>query len=382
MDVGACFPLPRGRSPGRKVCGDPHASQAIKPPRPGAASVRQRLMACCPALERPARRRYHRSAARGGHGRDRDRLRAAARARGRRPTAARRSTASRCATTPGRSRSAPSAPSAASPSASASTSCSRSSHHTAAERRRRRQGDLLRHDHRGDRGASSPPSGSTCSRPWPSGSRPAASPIRGRCGSSCASRSSTASPGALGVEIVRTPAAARRRAAAAGRRRRRRGRAGGRGSSISPPRRRGRRPPPGATRWRGCGGPLVVCLGPAAPQPPAASEAQRRIGLLAIEQAAWAFADARPALRASPASRTELDWALKSGRLVGLGAGAHGRPRRSAAGVPDASDPAGARRLARRARSAPRCWSSPAPPAPARHAASVASPAARIRNPG
>ncbi len=75
---------------------------------------------------------------------------------------------------------------------------------------------------------------------------------------------------------------------------------------------------PGAPRWAdaiaawGC--PLVLCLGPAAPVPAATSEAQRRIGLLAIEQAAWAFCDADPRFGVA-ATRTELDWALKNGRL-------------------------------------------------------------------
>ncbi len=59
--------------------------------------------------------------------------------------------------------------------------------------------------------------------------------------------------------------------------------------------------------------PFVLCLAPAWPQPAAATEGQRRIGLLAVEQAAWAFADADPRF-AVVATRTELDWAMKTGR--------------------------------------------------------------------
>jgi dihydroneopterin aldolase len=144
-------------------------------------------------------------------------------------------------------------------------------------------------------------------------------------------------PGALGVEIVRT-------------------RVGGEAARLRPV----DAPPapspaprfavvyladPGArpVAWRdalaAAGVPLVVCLPPAEPQAPAASEARRRIGLLAIEQAAWSFTDGDPRFGVA-ASRTELDWALKSGRLT-VWAPAHlvtaavGRP------VPDASDPVG-----------------------------------------
>jgi dihydroneopterin aldolase len=62
------------------------------------------------------------------------------------------------------------------------------------------------------------------------------------------------------------------------------------------------------------GHPVVLALAPRTPVPPAASEAQRRIGLLAVEQAAWAFCENDPRYDVA-ASRTELDWALKSGRL-------------------------------------------------------------------
>jgi dihydroneopterin aldolase len=99
----------------------------------------------------------------------------------------------------------------------------------------------------------------------------------------------------------------------------------------------------GAGRWRdalaGWGHPLVVCLAPAAARPAPASEADRRIGLLAIEQAAWAFCDGDARFGVA-GSRTELDWALKTGRLSAwapsrMATAALHRP------VPDASDPGG-----------------------------------------
>ena len=120
-------------------------------------------------------------------------------------------------------------------------------------------------------------------------------------------------PGALGVEIVRSrpPEAAPRLRAA---RPARRGRTGGARVVYLAPERRGPTP-----AWRDAlaalGGPARALPRAAAPQPPAATEAQRRIGLLAIEQAAWAFADADPRF-AVAGSRTELDWALKAGRLA------------------------------------------------------------------
>jgi 7,8-dihydroneopterin aldolase/epimerase/oxygenase len=94
-------------------------------------------------------------------------------------------------------------------------------------------------------------------------------------------------------------------------------------------------------RWRDAlaawGHPLVVCVAPREPQITPASEAQRRIGYLAIEQAAWAFCD-RDARFGVAASRAELDWALKTGRLSVWA------PTRMAVAalhpVPDASDPA------------------------------------------
>jgi 7,8-dihydroneopterin aldolase/epimerase/oxygenase len=142
-------------------------------------------------------------------------------------------------------------------------------------------------------------------------------------------------PGALGVEIVRSrlpegaarlrpvPAAARAGAAQ-------------RVVYLAPS-------VVGEPRWRDAvaalGGPLVVCVGPAVPQPPAATEAQRRIGLLAIEQAAWALADADPRF-AVAGSRTELDWALKGGRML-VWAPTHMAMAALHRPVPEASDPAG-----------------------------------------
>ena len=95
--------------------------------------------------------------------------------------------------------------------------------------------------------------------------------------------------------------------------------------------------------WRdalaGWGQPFVLCLAPAEPQPPAGSEARRRIGLLAIEQAAWAFADADPRFSVV-GTRTELDWAMKSGRLS-VWAPAHMASAAVGHPVADASDPVG-----------------------------------------
>ncbi len=64
------------------------------------------------------------------------------------------------------------------------------------------------------------------------------------------------------------------------------------------------------------GEPLVICTGaaPEARPEPAASggEAARRIGLLAIEQAAWRLAAGDPRLTVT-ATRTELDWHIARG---------------------------------------------------------------------
>lgn len=119
-------------------------------------------------------------------------------------------------------------------------------------------------------------------------------------------------PGALGVEIARTrltDTAQRLRPVAE--------------QSLAPsaPRPRvvylGAAFAPDARDWREAVAraavPVVVCLAPCAPQPRAASEAQLRIGLLAIEQAVWRLVDQDPRFDVV-ATRTELDWALRNGR--------------------------------------------------------------------
>lgn len=97
-----------------------------------------------------------------------------------------------------------------------------------------------------------------------------------------------------------------------------------------------------APAWRAAlaalGRPLVVTVAPALPAPVPASEAARRIGLLAIEQAAWSFADGDERFGVA-ATRTELDWALKTGRLS-VWAPAHMVTAALARPAPDASDPA------------------------------------------
>ncbi len=63
------------------------------------------------------------------------------------------------------------------------------------------------------------------------------------------------------------------------------------------------------------GAPLILCVGAAvAGMPVADATAQRRIDLLEIEQNAWALA-ARDTRCVVAATRTELDWALKNGRV-------------------------------------------------------------------
>jgi len=66
----------------------------------------------------------------------------------------------------------------------------------------------------------------------------------------------------------------------------------------------------------GQGAPLILCVGRggSAPVQVADGNAQRRIDLLQIEQNAWALA-ARDASYAVAATRTELSWALKNGRV-------------------------------------------------------------------
>jgi 7,8-dihydroneopterin aldolase/epimerase/oxygenase len=74
----------------------------------------------------------------------------------------------------------------------------------------------------------------------------------------------------------------------------------------------------GRVRWLAAladdGRPWIVSLEPLQPQAAARDEAALRIGLLSIEQNAWAVAGADPALVVTGA-RTEIDWALKSGRI-------------------------------------------------------------------
>lgn len=60
--------------------------------------------------------------------------------------------------------------------------------------------------------------------------------------------------------------------------------------------------------------PVIVCLAPLVPPAgPSRTTGARRIGLLSIEQAAWALADADPRFEVI-GSRTELDHTLRSGR--------------------------------------------------------------------
>lgn len=84
--------------------------------------------------------------------------------------------------------------------------------------------------------------------------------------------------------------------------------------------------------------PVVLCLEPASDQPPASTEAELRIGLLSIEQAAWALAGRDPRFEVV-AARTELDWALKAGRRP-VWAPAKMRTDARDGGGPDASAPA------------------------------------------
>jgi dihydroneopterin aldolase len=69
--------------------------------------------------------------------------------------------------------------------------------------------------------------------------------------------------------------------------------------------------------WAAGGGPVVLTVGlPATPRPETGHRpTQRRIDLLAIEQSAWVLA-ARDPRCVVVASRTELDWAVRQGRMV------------------------------------------------------------------
>jgi dihydroneopterin aldolase len=62
-------------------------------------------------------------------------------------------------------------------------------------------------------------------------------------------------------------------------------------------------------------GRAVVCLDPLEPQGPAASEAGLRAGLLSIEQNVWRVMEGVEGFVVC-ATRTELDWALKTGRAA------------------------------------------------------------------
>jgi dihydroneopterin aldolase len=99
----------------------------------------------------------------------------------------------------------------------------------------------------------------------------------------------------------------------------------------------------GAAGWldaiAGWSHPKVLCIGASTPQRPAGTEPQMMIGLLAIETAAWALSDRDPRFSVV-ASRTELDWSLKTGRCT-----VWAPPRMATAmtghDLPDASDPLG-----------------------------------------
>lgn len=84
------------------------------------------------------------------------------------------------------------------------------------------------------------------------------------------------------------------------------------------------------------GRPLVLCLAPETAQPAGGTEAGRRIGLLAVEQAAWALSERDPRFSVA-ATRTELDWALKNGRRS-IWAPSH-MVTAAVRATPDASDP-------------------------------------------
>jgi dihydroneopterin aldolase len=120
------------------------------------------------------------------------------------------------------------------------------------------------------------------------------------------------------------------------------------------------------------GRPLVACVAPANTVPAAtaapAGEAARRIGLLAVDQAAWAFCAGDERFGVA-ATRTELDWALKSGRLS-VWAPAHMATAARARPAPDATDPAAlAAWLAEELDAATfvtATGTTPAPPVPAR----------------
>ena len=110
-------------------------------------------------------------------------------------------------------------------------------------------------------------------------------------------------PGALGVEIVRDAGAAARR-----------DRAGPRPVVALIP---SEAATPDLLERLRAKGPLVACVGPPEAPAPRSSDpdAQRRIDLLALDQAAWLLAGGTPGC-AVAGSRTELDWALRGGLLA------------------------------------------------------------------
>ncbi|WP_181164528.1 dihydroneopterin aldolase [Amaricoccus solimangrovi] len=112
--------------------------------------------------------------------------------------------------------------------------------------------------------------------------------------------------GALGVEIVRARAAAEPVAEA-------RAATAARVVYLPPEVMGGPEGPDWIAALGAHPGPLVLCLGPALPEPAATSEAGLRAGLLSIDQAAWRLAERAPGL-AVVGSRTELDWALARGK--------------------------------------------------------------------
>jgi 7,8-dihydroneopterin aldolase/epimerase/oxygenase len=86
------------------------------------------------------------------------------------------------------------------------------------------------------------------------------------------------------------------------------------------------------------GRPVIVVAAPPTPQRPGASEPALRIGLLAMEQAAWAVSEADPRF-VVVSSRTEIDWAVWTRRPAVWAPAklvADARPRPEA----DASSPA------------------------------------------
>ena len=110
--------------------------------------------------------------------------------------------------------------------------------------------------------------------------------------------------GALGVEIVRARAAAPAPAPVA---------AAPMVLYLSAEARAAARAPAWLDACAALARPPVLCLGPDRPEPAAATEAALRVGLLAIERAAWALADRDPRFEVI-GTRTELDWATRRGR--------------------------------------------------------------------